>query len=205
MNKKFNIVFLALGAALLVVAVLNIANLTDEHRHEGDGHIHIDPNATMGGGANVSSGSAGPISDKAMPSNHDELMQIQNLKDMLARNPNDLEHLVMLGNMYFDLGKHDLALDPYEKALQLRPDDGNVRVDYAVSLFNTGKNDQATAELQRVIKENPSHQTAYYNLGVIQLHSGQKDKAREYWTKAVAIDGGSALGQKAQQALSNLR
>ena len=141
----------------------------------------------------------------AMPPNHDMLMQTKMLEDYLKNNPGDLEHLIMLGNLYFDLGRFDAAVDPYQKALKLKPDNDNVRVDYAVSLFNTGKGDSAVKELEQVIQHNPKHQTAYYNLGVIHLHLKHSDKAKMYWEHVLHIDPDTELAKKAKISLAKIQ
>lgn len=138
----------------------------------------------------------------AMPPNHDLLMQTKMLEDYLKNNPGDLEHLIMLGNLYFDLGRFDDAINPYLKALSIKPDLDDVRVDYAVSLFNTGKGDAAVKELEQVIQHNPKHQTAYYNLGVIHLHLKHSDKAKMYWEHVLHIDPDTELAKKAKISLA---
>lgn len=201
MQHKLNFVFLGLGVTLLVAAGVAMLDSSDEHRHDHEEHIHLDAGTPATGAATGGSS----IMDRPMPADHDHLMQVESLKDMLAKNPNDLEHWVMLGNLYFDMGRFEQALEPYEKALSLNPRDGDVRVDYAVSLFNINRTTEAIRELETVIKEQPTHQTAYYNLGVILLHSNQKDKVRDYWAKAVDINATNEIGRKAQQGLSTLR
>ncbi len=140
----------------------------------------------------------------AMPQNHDLLMQAKLLEDRVKQNPDDLEHLILLGNLYFDLGRFDAAIDPYQKALKLKPDNDNVRVDYAVSLFNTGNGETAIRVLDHVIEHNPKHQTAYYNLGVIHMHMNHKDKAKMYWEHVLHIDPNSELAAKAKISLTRI-
>jgi cytochrome c-type biogenesis protein CcmH/NrfG len=132
-------------------------------------------------------------------------VQIENLKGMLEKNPADTEHWIMLGNLYYDIGKFAQALEPYEKALLLAPANENVRVDYAVCLFNSGQDGRAIQELEKVVLANPNHQTATYNLGVIHLHAGNKDRARQYWNRTLQINATSDLASKARDALDRLK
>ncbi len=142
------------------------------------------------------------VSKPVMPPDHDLLIQVKLLEDHLKENPDDLEHQVMLGNAYFDLGRFEAAIGPYLKALSIRPDYDDVRVDYAVSLFNTGKGETAVRELEHVIRHNPKHQTAYYNLGVIHMNMNHKDKARIYLEHVMHINPETKLAMKAKHVLA---
>ncbi len=196
MNRHLPKVLLAFAGLLLILALINLDGGEDPHRGSGK---ESDPRAPAEGG------SGSTIEGQDMPANHDQLMQIENLKGMLEKNPADSEHWIMLGNLYYDIGKFAQALGPYEKALLLAPANENVRVDYAVCLFNTGQDGKAIQELDKVVLANPNHQTATYNLGVIHLHAGNKDRARQYWNRTLQINATTDLASKARDALDRLK
>ncbi len=102
--------------------------------------------------------------------NLNALSQIENYKEILRKDPNNLQALINIGNLYFDARQDLLAIENYEKALAIDPRNGNVRTDMAVCLRRTGKTDRAVEELKKAISMDPKHAQARYNLGVILIN-----------------------------------
>jgi len=96
--------------------------------------------------------------------------EIDNYKEILRKDPNNLQALIGIGNLYYDTGQDQLAIANYGKALALDPTNANVRTDMAVCYRRTGNFDQAVAELKKAISVDPHHAQSRYNLGVILLH-----------------------------------
>jgi len=98
------------------------------------------------------------------------LAEIESYKEILRKDPNNLQALIGIGNLYFDT-KQDLpAIENYRKALALDPSNADVRTDMAVCYRRTGNPDQAIGELKKAISTNPRHAQSRYNLGVILIH-----------------------------------
>lgn len=187
----------ALAAVLLIVAVVNFANIEPSHVTE-----RIDPGPS--GPSEVVPGSPAGA-DKSMPDDHDLLVQISQLRDLLAEKPDDLEHIIRLANLLFDRGDFPEAAQWYEKALVRQPENVPVRIDYAVCLFNTGDGEDALVNLNHALSLDPKNLVGLYNLGVISNASGKPDQARVAWEKVVSIDPESAIGQKARSGLQSLQ
>jgi tetratricopeptide (TPR) repeat protein len=98
------------------------------------------------------------------------LAEIENYKEILRRDPNNLQALVGIGNLYFDTNQDLLAIENYRKALALDPSNVNVRTDMAVCYRRSGNPDRAVEELKKAISTNPRHAQSRYNLGVILIH-----------------------------------
>jgi tetratricopeptide (TPR) repeat protein len=98
------------------------------------------------------------------------LAEIENYKEILRRDPNNLQALVGIGNLYFDTNQDLLAIENYRKALALDPSNVNVRTDMAVCYRRAGNPDRAVEELKKAISTNPRHAQSRYNLGVILIH-----------------------------------
>jgi len=96
--------------------------------------------------------------------------EIDSYKEILRKDPNNLQALIGIANLYYDTGQDPLAIANYEKALALDPTNANARTDMAVCLRRTGNVDRAVAELKKAISVNPRHAQSRYNLGVILLH-----------------------------------
>ncbi len=95
---------------------------------------------------------------------------IENYKEILRRDPNNLQALINIGNLYFDTGQDRLAIEQYRRALSLDPRNVNVRTDMAICYRRTGDPDKAIDELKKGISIDPKHPQARYNLGVILIH-----------------------------------
>jgi tetratricopeptide (TPR) repeat protein len=94
---------------------------------------------------------------------------IENYKGILRKDPNNLQALIGVGNLYFDTNQDLLAIENYRKALALDPTNTNVRTDMAVCYRRSGNPGQAVEELKKAISTTPRHAQARYNLGVILI------------------------------------
>jgi tetratricopeptide (TPR) repeat protein len=113
---------------------------------------------------------APPPAGEAEPININALSQIENYKDILKRDPNNLQAHINIGNLYFDTRQDLPAIEHYGKALALDPRNVNVRTDMAISFRRAGNPDRAIEELKKVISIDPKHPQSRYNLGIILIH-----------------------------------
>ncbi|MGE5188827.1 MAG: tetratricopeptide repeat protein [Gemmatimonadota bacterium] len=104
------------------------------------------------------------------PINLNALSEIDNYKEILRKDPNNLQAIINIANLYFDTRQDLLAIENYKKALAIAPGNVDVRTDLAVCYRRTGKTDQAIEELKKAISLNPRHAQSRYNLGVILIH-----------------------------------
>jgi tetratricopeptide (TPR) repeat protein len=129
--------------------------------------------------------------------------RISQLKDGLEKNPENIYYLTQLGNNYYQLGvaysysndeakaqeSFNLAIEPYGKALELKPGDVDVRVDRAVSAFWSGNHELAEEEFEQAIAINPDHAKAYYNYGVFLFYGlNRPAEAIERFEKSLELD-----------------
>ena len=95
--------------------------------------------------------------------------EIANYKEILRKDPNNLQALIGIGNLYFDTNQDLLAIENYRKALVIDPTNANVRTDMAVCYRRSGNPVQAIEELKKAISTSPRHAQSRYNLGVILI------------------------------------
>ena len=95
---------------------------------------------------------------------------IENYKEILRKDPNNLQALIGIGNLYFDTNRDLLAIENYRKALALDPTNSNVRTDMAICYRRSGNPGQAVEELKKAISTNPRHAQSRRNLGIILIH-----------------------------------
>jgi tetratricopeptide (TPR) repeat protein len=99
--------------------------------------------------------------------------EIENYKEILRKDPNNLQALIGIGNLYFDTNQDLLAIENYRKALALDPMNSNVRTDMAICYRRSGNPGRAVEELKKAISTTPRHAQSRYNLGVILIQEMQ--------------------------------
>ena len=112
-------------------------------------------------------------STMSVQSNSEEKM----LRDVLAKDPANLNGWIRLGNMLMDNSRYAEAAEAYSKALDLDPKNVDVRVDMGTCYRNIGKPDLAVKEFNKALEYNPNHLNAHRNLGIVSEYD-LKDKTR---------------------------
>lgn len=92
----------------------------------------------------------------------------------LKADPQNAGLLVQLGNVYSDNRDYSHAIEYYQRALDRRPTDVNVRTDMGTCYWYAGQPERAVAEYRRSLSVNPTHSQTLFNLGVV-LSDGLKD------------------------------
>ena len=137
---------------------------------------------TMGAGAG---GNIDPAT--GLPTGHPPLevaQVIENLTQRANQNPKDAQVPLELANYLYDKRYFNLAINWYQRALTLDPQNINARTDLGTSYFYTGQPQQAIAEYNKALKQNPNHQPTLFNLIVVNLE-GTHDlrAASKYWNE----------------------
>lgn len=131
----------------------------------------------------------------------DVLHEINRLRQVVGKEPNDLTALLQLSNMLQDNGFYDQAVIYYKRYLNKVPNNVDARVDYGVTLYEGGNAQNGIDQIKEALKTNPRHQIGLFNLGIIYLNTGQVEKANEAFKKCVKVDPNSDIGKKAEQTL----
>lgn len=127
---------------------------------------------------------AGPVQSSPMQSQEDEKL----LKELLVKDPKNLNALIRFGNMTMDSGRFTEAIDAYKKALDIDPKNTDVRVDLGTCYRNAGKPDLAVKEYRKALEADPNHANGRKNLGVVLAYdlrdSAQAMKEFEAYLKS---------------------
>ena len=67
-----------------------------------------------------------------------------------------------------------LAIEYYEKALNVQPDNADVRTDMGTAYWYTGNPDKAIANFDKALAISPNHPGTLFNLGIVKWQ-GKKD------------------------------
>lgn len=93
--------------------------------------------------------------------------QINNLESAARMAPKNPAGWIALGNALMDTRQYPAAIDAYQKALALDPNNVDVRVDMGTCYRGAGKPEKAIEEYRKAIKINPRHLNAQRNSGVV--------------------------------------
>jgi len=91
-----------------------------------------------------------------------------------------------LGNVYFELGRHDDAIAEYKMAIELDPKEADYFRNLGIAYETQGRNEEALAAYQQAVKVDPklgvayaSLASIYHRLGNQKEFSNSSQKARE--------------------------
>ena len=151
-------------------------------------------------GGNASTG-AGETAGQAQQGAQPDIARLDATRAALEANPDDPDALLAYSHALHDSGMPAQAIVQYRRYLEFRPDDPDARVDLGICYFETKDYTNAITEMERAVAGHPTHQLGHYNLGIVNLNAGNKDKAREWFEKARDINPTSPHGQNAIQLL----
>jgi len=104
------------------------------------------------------------------------------LLDAVNKDPKDYDSLVKLGNLFYDGQQFQSAIQYYERALALHPENADVRTDMGTAYWYAGNADKALAEMQTSLKYRPGHPQTLFNLGWVRWQGKSDPKgAVEAW------------------------
>ena len=130
---------------------------------------------------------------KAMPQAHNDegttgldiQAMIDRLAERLQKNPNDLQGWMLLGRSYHETEQFDRALEAYEHAMQLAPENLDVLGFYAESMAaaNGGSFKGRPVEIAAdILKKDPQHRNGLWLAGAAAAESGDMPQAIAHLT-----------------------
>jgi putative PEP-CTERM system TPR-repeat lipoprotein len=102
---------------------------------------------------------------------------VEFLKPLVDRTSADAATLALLGNAYMADGKPDLALQQFEKAAALEPDNPTIKTRVAISEIDIGQGRQGLATLEEVFNTEAGAAVAGPTLVLTELRARRYDKA----------------------------
>jgi len=122
------------------------------------------------------------------PSNQNELSPaIEALKNAHENEPNNVSHMIRLGEFFRRAGKVSEALAILEDATKLAPRNANAWANLGVA-FQQDKNiDAAKMAYEKALAINPNSAVIWSNLGSFAKDAGDLDSALRYFEKSVEI------------------
>jgi cytochrome c-type biogenesis protein CcmH len=114
---------------------------------------------------------------------------VQRLAQRLQEDPDNLEGWVMLARSYLAMGRDQRALEAYENARRLAPDDTTLLLGYAEALAKTQNSLQGRpAELiASVLEIEPGNPNGLWMMGLAEFQGGDATQALVHWTRLQAL------------------
>jgi cytochrome c-type biogenesis protein CcmH/NrfG len=126
---------------------------------------------------------------QAQVSQPDKSRMIEALEDETAKNPQNLQVWIQLGNEYFDSNQYEKAIQAYQKALELNPADANVWTDLGIMYRRNGNPQKAIECFDKAIAADPKHEPSRLNKGIVLLHDMKDfDGAIKAWEELLAVN-----------------
>jgi len=105
------------------------------------------------------------------------MQQLASLKEAVAKNPNDADALVQLGDMYMQAAKFPQAAEYLQRALAVR-DDAAVRMDLGICYKQSNQPEKALAEFQRSAAMAPDQWQPLFNEAIVLIELQRMAEAR---------------------------
>ncbi|KAA9130560.1 tetratricopeptide repeat protein [Marinihelvus fidelis] len=133
------------------------------------------------------------------------------LRERLAADPENLEGWMLLGRSLKSMRRYDGALEAFNNALALSPDDAVVQVELAEAMiFASGRRDgvdpQVRELLQAAVDADPTLQKGLWLLGILEVQAGNDAAAIDYWQRLLPmLPPGSDVAASVEEQLAQAR
>lgn len=136
----------------------------------------------------------------------DKVARIAMAQELVAREPRNVLAWIQLGNDLFDTNQYQKAIDAYQRALELQPDNADVLTDQGVMYRAVAKYDNAVANFEKAQKVAPTHLQSLINLAVIYDADLKKpQKAVAALEKVLQLDPTGHFGSQARDFLTQIK
>jgi len=112
---------------------------------------------------------------------------LDSMQAVLKINPRYFDALLASAWILGIMGKREEALNYYERALEIEPENKFLRKNYALNLATSGKFQQAIEAFNNLKIDYPNDYEIYQNLGITYGNLGNLDKSIENLEKAISI------------------
>jgi tetratricopeptide (TPR) repeat protein len=132
--------------------------------------------------------------DEGVEKNYIQLLILSNQPDAAAKlnepflknHPSDVESLILSGQILNAQARPNDAIQPFQAALKLDPQNPAAHYNLGITLAATGDTLRATSELQSAIRLRPNMVQAYRTLGLLGIRKGDMDLLRQSGDGVVA-------------------
>jgi tetratricopeptide (TPR) repeat protein len=135
----------------------------------------------------------------------DTQKELQILKGILEKEPENRNAWVQLGNKHFDLDQPMEAIEAYDKALAIEGNDPNVLTDQGIMYRRIGWFKQAIENFSKANKIDPKHPQSLLNLGIVyRFDLEENEKAKDAWLKYLEVDATGATADRVRTMINHM-
>lgn len=132
----------------------------------------------------------------------DETNIINELKERLNKDINDIDAAISLGNIYYDMKDAPRSIIYYRRALDIDPTLPNVQTDMGAMYWRNNDVGMAEQAFRSAIEQDSSFAQAHMNLGLLLRHARDNImEARAAWQQLLTSSPEHALAEKARELL----
>jgi len=122
------------------------------------------------------------------------------------KDPGDYDSLVKLGNLYYDAQQFPDAIQFYQRALAIHPDNADVRTDMGTAYWYSGNADKAVEAMEASLKTRPGHPQTLFNLGWVRWQGKADPKgAVEAWEQLLKANPDYPQRQQVEQYIAKAK
>lgn len=127
-------------------------------------------------GTSAASTASGPAPTGGPAAGLVDEVALKTYRDILARDPKNVQAAVGAGNMLYDARRYEEAIPFYQQAMSANGSDVSVSTDLGTALWYTGRADAALAQYAVSLTIDSKHAQTLFNMGIVRS-DGKKDYA----------------------------
>lgn len=155
--------------------------------------------------ANKDSATGQQAYDPASAPAVDYQQQIKALQELLAKEPDNHQAWIHLGNNYYNSSEPMKAIEAYDKALEIDGNDPDVLTDQGTMYRRVGWFDKAVNNYTKANEINPQHLNSLFNLGVVYSQNlGDKENADKVWNRYLELNPTGQGADKVRTMLDHM-
>ncbi len=198
-----NMKYLYLAFAVVLVGVVLFLAFDQDSSAPADAAAGLpEGHPEMGAQQDGAPGAEGP---SAANVREDYYKRVDNLKEIVEKDPSDLESALELARLLRDGHRAEESIKYFNLYLKANPKAVNAMLDLSVSHFMMGNSEEAMKLTKKILSIEPDNATAMYNLGALYASEDKFDKAREVWEKLIAAHPDDDNAVRAKEALQRLK
>ncbi len=132
-----------------------------------------------------------PDSDKSQPARYARSVAhfrngvlergLEEIDSLIEEEPDNPYFWELKGQMLFESGERERAIEPYREAVRLKPDSGLLRAGLGQALVATNRpelDEEATEQLKTALRDEPDLSMAWYQLSLVYDRAGDRPMAQ---------------------------
>ncbi|MFC1837571.1 tetratricopeptide repeat protein [Thermodesulfobacteriota bacterium] len=127
------------------------------------------------------------------------------LEQEIVANPDNVNALIELGDIYLDSNRYENAISTFVKAEQLAPTNFHILNDLGTLYLRTGNFDTALEKFEAVLKIDPTHIHSLYYVGLVHRETGNTEKALQVFEEVLGLNPDPQLADAVGQEIAALK